>query len=145
MFTYCDTSHGDCKDTGHSTGGYVTLMAGGAIGWSSKLQGIIALSTTEAEFIAAVEAGKEIAWMRNILCEFGYTIDIPSTLQIDNQSAISVSKNPEHHGRMKHLDLRFYWLQDAVNDIGTVQDTCWVSFAVSIQSSNEYLESEVSN
>jgi hypothetical protein len=117
MFTtYCDASHGDCKDTGRSTGGYVTLMAGGAIGWSSKLQEIIALSTTEAEFIAAVEAGKEIPWMRNILCEFGYTIYQPSTLHIDNQSAISVSKNPEHHGCRKHLDLRFYWLRDAVND-----------------------------
>jgi hypothetical protein len=111
MFTtYCDASYGDCKDTGCSTGGYVTLMAGGAIGWSSKLQGIIALSTTKAEFIAAVKAGKEIAWMRNILREFGYTIDLPSTLHIDNQSAISVSKNPEHHGCMKHLDLCFYWL-----------------------------------
>ncbi len=50
----------------------VTLMAGGAVGWSSKLQGIVAFSTTEAEFIAAVEAGKEIAWMRNLLREFGY-------------------------------------------------------------------------
>ncbi len=85
-------------------------------GWSSKLQGIVALSTTEAEFIAAVEAGKEIAWMRNLLREFGYPISTPSTLHMDNQSAISVSKNPEHHGRMKHLDLRFYWLRDAVND-----------------------------
>ncbi len=47
-------------------------MAGGAVGWSSKLQGIVALSTAEAEFIAAVEAGKEIAWMRNLLREFGY-------------------------------------------------------------------------
>ncbi len=35
---------------------------------------------------------------------------------MDNQSAISVSKNPEHHGQMKHLDLCFYWLRDAVND-----------------------------
>ena len=117
MFTtYCDASHGDCKDTGRSTGGYVMIMAGGAIGWSSKLQGIVALSSTEAEFIAAVEAGKEIAWMRTLLREFGYSITSPSTLHIDNQSAISVSKNPEHHGRMKHLDLRFYWLRDAVND-----------------------------
>jgi len=62
IFTaYCDAAHGDCKDSGHSTGGYLTMMAGGAIGWSSKLQGTVALSTTEAEYIAAVEAGKEIA------------------------------------------------------------------------------------
>jgi hypothetical protein len=82
--------------------------------WSSKLQPIVALSTTEAEYIAAVEAGKEIMWMRNILKEFGYKISEPSVLKMDNQSAISVAKNPEHHGRMKHLDLRTYWLRDAV-------------------------------
>ena len=52
--------------------------------------------------------------MRNILGEFGFTATGPSPLGIDNQSAISVSKNPEHFGRMKHLDLRFYWLRDEV-------------------------------
>ena len=66
--------------------------------------------------MVAVEAGKEIAWMCNILTEFGFALDIPTPLNIDNQSAISVSKNPEHHGHMKHLDLRFYWLRDAVHD-----------------------------
>ena len=72
------------------------------------------LSTTEAEYIAAVEAGKEIIWMRQLLVEFGIEVKDPSILRMDNQSAISVSKNPEHHGRMKHLDLRFYWLRDQV-------------------------------
>jgi len=54
--------------------------------------------------------------MRQLLHEFGFTLSGPSTLAMDNQSAISVAKNPEHHGRMKHLDLRFYWLRDAVDD-----------------------------
>ena len=69
----------------------------------------LALSTTEAEYMAAIGGGKEIAWM-SILSEFGYDAQQTSTLKMDNQSAISVSKNPEHHGRMKHLDLHFYWL-----------------------------------
>ena len=83
----------------------------------------MALSSTEAEYMAAVEAGKEILWMRNILGEFGYPQHGPSPLHIDNQSAISVSKNPEHFGRMKHLDLRFFWLRDVVDQgaIGPVQ------------------------
>lgn len=55
--TFCDASHGDCVDSGHSTGAYVTTMEGGAVGWSSKLQPIVALSSTEAEYMAAVEAG----------------------------------------------------------------------------------------
>ena len=116
--TYCDASHGDCVDTGRSTGAYLTCLGGGAIGWSSKLQTVVALSSTEAEYMAAVEAGKEILWMRNILSELGYPVQGPSMLRIDNQSAISVSKNPEHFGRMKHLDLRFYWLRDVVDDGG---------------------------
>ena len=76
---------------------------------------MVSLSSTESEYVAAVEAGKEIMWMRNVLKEFGFPVTSPSTLFIDNQSAISVSKNPEHHGRMKHLDLRHYWLRDTVD------------------------------
>lgn len=112
--TYTDADHGGNPDNGRSTSGYVVKMGSGAISWSSRLQGIVALSTTEAEFIAATSAGQEILWLRNLFTEFGYTMDFPSTLYIDNRSALSVAKNPEHHGRMKHLDLRFYWLRDEV-------------------------------
>lgn len=70
----------------------------------------IALSTPEAEYLAAVEAGKEIVWMRSLLGEFEYPVDgaCPLTLNMDNTGAIAVSKNPEHHWRMKHLDLKTY-------------------------------------
>ena len=71
-------------------------------------------STTEADLVAAVSAGQEILWLRNLLSEFGYEHSSASKLRIDNLSALSVAKNPEHHGRMKHLDLRFYWLRDEV-------------------------------
>jgi hypothetical protein len=54
--------------------------------------------------------------MCNILGKFGYPSTNPSTLFIDNRSGIDIAKNPEHHGRMKHLDLHFYWLQDAVQE-----------------------------
>jgi hypothetical protein len=104
--SYSDADHGGNPDNGRSTGGYVIKVGSGAVSWSSKLQSLVALSTTKAEYIAAVDAGKEIVWMRQFLGELGYPQHGPSILQMDNQSAISVSKNPEHHGRMKHLDLR---------------------------------------
>jgi len=91
-------------------------VGGGAVGWSSKRQTFVTLSSTEAEYVAAVEAGKEIMWMRSILEEFGYSQSLASSLMIDNQSGIDVAKNPEHHGRMKHLDLRFYWLREKVEE-----------------------------
>ena len=114
FITYTDADHGGNKDNGRSTGGYVTCIGGGAVDWRSWLQPFVTLSTTEAEFVAAVEAGKAIKWTRNILHEFGYPVSSPSILLIDNQSALTVSKNPEHHGRMKHLDLKFFWLRDQV-------------------------------
>ena len=73
-------------------------MCGAVIGWSLKRQPFITLSSTEAEYVIAVEARKEIKWMRNILTEFGYPPSYASTLFINNKSRIDVSKNPEHHG-----------------------------------------------
>jgi hypothetical protein len=94
-------------------------MGTGAISWSSRLQTIVALSSTEAEYVATVSAGPEILWLRNLFSELGYISLSSSTLHIDSNYALSVAKNPEHHGRMKHLDLRFYWLRSRVEK-GTI-------------------------
>jgi hypothetical protein len=112
--TFSDADHAGNPDNGRSTSGYVVKMGTGAVSWSSKLQSIVALSTTEAEFVAAVSAGQEAIWMRQFLGELGYAPAGPALMLMDNQSAMQVAKNPEHHGRMKHLDLRFFWLRDEV-------------------------------
>jgi Reverse transcriptase (RNA-dependent DNA polymerase) len=119
FISYTDADHGGNPDNGRSTSGYVVKMGTGAISWSSKLQSIVALSTTEAEYVASTSAGQEILWLRNLFSELGYSLSSPSPLWIDSNSALSVAKNPEHHGRMKHLDLRFYWLRDEVEK-GTI-------------------------
>jgi hypothetical protein len=115
LFTsYCDADHGGNPDNGRSTSGFIIKMGTGAISWMSRLQPFVTLSTTEAEYVAAVSAGQEILWLRHLFTELGFQFKSPSTLYIDNQSAISVAKNPDHHGRVKHLDLKFYWLRDEV-------------------------------
>jgi transposase InsO family protein len=111
---YSDANFGGDKGNGKSTTGYIIKVGSGAVSWSSKLQPIVALSTTEAEYVSAVATGKEICWMQNLLQELGYRPPMPSKLFMDNQSAMTVAKNPEHHGRMKHLDLCYYWLRDMV-------------------------------
>jgi len=111
---FSDADHTGNSDNGKSTSGYLVRMGTGAVSWSSKLQTIVTLSTTEAEYVVAVHAGKEVIWFRQFLTELGYSFNTPSILHLDNQSAISVSKNPEHHGCMKHLDLWFFWLRDKV-------------------------------
>ena len=110
---FSDASFGDDKDDGRSTGAYLAMVGIGAVDWSSKLESITCLSTTEAEYIAAVDAGKEICWLRNLFTELGYSFEgKSSTLHMDNNSAITVAKNLEHFGRLKHLDLRWFWLRD---------------------------------
>ena len=111
--TFSDADFAGNPDNLRSTSGYVIKMGTGAISWASRLQTINTLSTTEAEFVSAVSAAQEMLWLQNLLTELGFpTSSLP--LYIDNMSALSVAKNPEHHGRMKHLDLRFYWLHDTV-------------------------------
>jgi hypothetical protein len=73
----------------------VVKIGTGAVSWSFKLQTLVALSTTEAEHISAVKAGKKILWMCEFMEKLGYNVSCPSVLWMDNQSAIAVSKNPE--------------------------------------------------
>lgn len=111
---YSDADHAGCPDTRRSTTGYFLKMGTGAISWSSKKQSSVAWSSTEAEYIAASTAGQEIIWMRGLLKELRFKIDEPSLLIMDNQSAMAVVKNPEHHGRMKHVDIRYHWIRQEV-------------------------------
>ena len=112
--TWTDADHGGNLDNGRSTSGFLAKIGMGAISWASKLQNIVTLSTTEAEFVAATLAGTEILWLWNLFDKLNLRIEKLSCLCIDNQSALSIAKNPEHHGRMKHLNLRFFWLWEKV-------------------------------
>jgi len=112
--TFSDADHGGCKDSSQSTGGYVIKIGMGAMSSSLKLKGVVALSSTKSEYSTTTEASKEICWMHNLLSEMGFKNDILSILHMDNQSAIQVTKNPEHHGQMKQLDLKLFWLQDNI-------------------------------
>ncbi|CAL9011601.1 unnamed protein product, partial [Prunus brigantina] len=88
-------------------------LRGGAVSWQSKLQKCVALSTTEAEFIAATEACKEMLWMKRFLQELGQE-QHKYTLHCDSQSAIHLSKNPSFHSRSKHIDVQYHWIRDVL-------------------------------
>jgi len=69
---YTDADMAGDVDTRKSTSGFLITFAGGAVAWQSRLQKCVALSTTEAEFIAATEACKELLWMKRFLHELGF-------------------------------------------------------------------------
>ena len=101
-------------DARKSTSGYLFTFSGGAVSWQSKLQKCVALSTTEAEYIAANEAGKEMIWLQRFDQELGVKQE-SYVVHCDSQSAIHLSKNSVYHPRTKHIDLRYHWIRDAVS------------------------------
>ena len=84
---------GDIEDK-RSTFGYVFMLSGGAVSWSSKKQPIVTLSTTEAEFVAAAACACQAVWMGRILEKLNHAQDGCTTLMCDNNSTIKLSRNP---------------------------------------------------
>eukprot|EP00965_Chrysotila_dentata_P056691 1880533-Pleurochrysis_carterae.AAC.1 len=80
-----------------------------AISWSSKKQPTVALSSCEAEIVAASEATKEAVYLRALLADLGYACPEPTSLALDNKSAIDLAYNPEHHQRTKHINRRHFF------------------------------------
>jgi hypothetical protein len=95
---YCDADWaGDLEDK-KSTTGFIFMMGGGATSWSSKRPPTIALSTTEAEYMASTQATKEAIWMTKLMKELGYMKEKKGmVIRCDNQGAISLMKNPTQH------------------------------------------------
>ncbi|KAK3033756.1 hypothetical protein RJ639_034198 [Escallonia herrerae] len=86
--------------------------------WKASLQTIIALSTTEAEYIAATEAVKEAIWLKGLVGDLGLKQE-SSIVYYDSQSAIHLTKNQMFHERTKHIDVRFHFIRDVVSQ-GTI-------------------------
>lgn len=112
---YTDSDYAGHVDNRKSTTGYVFTFTGGAISWISRLQRCTALSTTEAEYIAATEACKEAIWLSRLVGDLGFSGDIPS-LHCDSQSAIMLAKNPVFHQKTKHIDVKYHYIGEVLDD-----------------------------
>jgi hypothetical protein len=100
--------------------GYVFMIDGGAISWSSKKQELVTLSTTEAEYVAQTHAAKEAIWFRRLLTELFDSVDTPTTLFSDSKSAIALAEDGHYHARTKHIDIRYHFIR-YVLDAGTIK------------------------
>lgn len=109
---YSDSDYATDTDTRRSTSGYVFMKNGAAITWASQRQQSIALSTTEAEFMAACSATKEALWIKRLLCDISIYSQNTICLNVDNQSAISVIKNIDFHKRCKHIDVKYKFIKE---------------------------------
>ncbi|MCO5588730.1 hypothetical protein L7F22_042689 [Adiantum nelumboides] len=112
---YTDSDYAGDLDKRRSTSGYVFTLAGGAIYWRSRLQDCITQSTTEAEYVAANEACKEAIWLGRLVADLGIKVDMLE-LYCDSQSAIQLAKNPVFHLKTKHIDVKYHFIREVVED-----------------------------
>jgi len=97
-----------------STYRYIFTLCGRSIAWTSKKQQSISTSTTEAEYVALCQTGKQAVWYSRLLQDIGYSKYLENSFTVpilcDNQSAMALSENPENHSRSKHIDVQFHYI-----------------------------------
>ena len=112
---YSDADWAGDMDDRKPTSGYMFQIAGGPVSWRSKKQDTVALSTAEAEYVALSSATQECVWMRRLVSELGNPPGEPTTILEDNQSSIAMARNPQFHGRAKHIDIKHHFVREQVS------------------------------
>jgi hypothetical protein len=102
----------DCRI---STSGYVFNLFGEAISWMRKRQAVVALSTTEVEYMATTHASKEEVWLQRLCSSIGL-VQKAVRLDCDIQSAIFLENNPAYHSKTKHIDVQYHFVRDMVEE-----------------------------
>ncbi|KAL5571947.1 hypothetical protein UlMin_021544 [Ulmus minor] len=112
---YSDSDYGADRDKRRSITSYFFNLNGCCISWKTQLQPVVALSTTEAEYIAATEAIKEALWWKGLLEELK-VLKEQVVVYSDSQSALHLCKNPVFHERTKHVDVRYHFIRENVTE-----------------------------
>jgi hypothetical protein len=117
LCAYSDADYaGDTEDR-KSTGGYAVFLGEGAVSWSSKKQTLVALSSTESEYVALSEAAREVLWVRRFLEDsMELVFDEPTVIFEDNQSAIAFAQNQRIVGRTKHIHVKYHFVRDLIEN-----------------------------
>ncbi|GJS33178.1 retrovirus-related pol polyprotein from transposon TNT 1-94 [Tanacetum coccineum] len=115
LTAFADADHAGCQDTRRSTSGSMQFLGDRLISWSSKRQKSAAISSTEAEYIALSGCCAQILWMRSQLTDYGFGFNkIP--MYCDNKNAIALCCNNVQHSRSKHIDIRFHFIKEHVEN-----------------------------
>jgi hypothetical protein len=110
LIGYSDADWAGCKIDRKSTSGTCQFLGRSLVSWASKKQNFVALSTAEAEYIAAGHCCAQLLWMRQTLRDYGYKLTkVP--LLCDNESAIRMADNPAEHSRTKHIAIQYHFFE----------------------------------
>ncbi|XP_039119633.1 secreted RxLR effector protein 161-like [Dioscorea cayenensis subsp. rotundata] len=111
---YSDSDFAGDVDDRKSTFGIVFFVGSSIVTWTSQKQKIVALSSCEAEYVAAATAACQGIWLSRLIGELVGREELMFKLLVDNKSAIALCKNPVHHERSKHIDTKFHYIQDCI-------------------------------
>jgi hypothetical protein len=111
FLAYTDSDFGGCNYDRKSTTGGCQLLGGRIVSWQCKKQTSVAISTCEAEYMAAGSCCSQVLWIQQQLCDYGQNF-LSTPIKIDNESTICITKNPVNHSRTKHIDIRFHFIRD---------------------------------
>jgi len=114
LIGYCDSDWASEAADRKSVTGYIFKLANGTVSWCSKKQPIMALSSTEAEYIALGSAAQEALWIQQLLREFWKEADKSVEIWCDNQSTIKLASSEAYRPRTKHIDVKFHFLRSHV-------------------------------
>lgn len=114
LIGYFDVAHADTTSR-RSTCGYFFLWNGSPISWCSRVQRTVALSTTEAKYMARTEATKEAVWISGLLSQLCGDRTVKCMLRGDNQGSLALASNFVFHQWMKHIDIRQKFITEIVN------------------------------
>jgi len=121
---FTDSDWAGSTDDRKSTSGFVFNLGSGAVSWSSKKQEVVALSTSEAEYIAATSTACQAVWLRRLLADFNQEQIGATEIFCDNRSTVAMTKNPAFHGRTKHIDIRYHFIRKLVSTEEIVLKNC---------------------
>lgn len=114
LVCYSDSSLAGDIDDRRSTSGVVFYLNKSMISWVYQKQKSVALSSCEAEFMAATPTACQVIWLRTLLSEVMGGAPEPVKLYVDNKSMITLMKNPVFHGRSKYINTRFHFIHECV-------------------------------
>lgn len=109
LVAFSDADWASDKETRKSNSGYIFMLNGGTISWKCQKQSCIALSSTEAEYVALSETCREMIWLKKILRDFGIRNKQPTILNTDNQSAMKLTWSENFSDKTKHIDLKHHY------------------------------------
>ena len=118
---YCDSDWAGDLKSWHSTSCYSIFMGNDMVSWHSYWQPTVTLSSTEAKYMSMCDCAQQILWIKSLFCECHLTLNHFAMFS-DNKGAIHLTQNPVMEGQSKHIDIKYYFLREHVEDNSFVLD-----------------------